>query len=137
MSKNEPTKVTVKKIMILGGALNHAGLVSKNLNTDEFFSMMCLKKEIADIAETMNASQAEYAREYGAKKIHIGDRMAYQCDNVEFFKRIDELNDNTVEIKNLNFITDRESFKKFVNEVDAETAFTLHEFLLKKPAPNT
>jgi len=122
------------QIVMLHNALANEKLASKHLSSDNFFSLMCLKKKLRDFVVEFQQFQSELATAYSAKFEDLGNGAGrFVCDDEEFHTKLRAAQSKKqFVIPELYFISDKEELRKFVIEADTETQSILFEYLLKK-----
>lgn len=111
----------------LSRVLSNKELKAKHLQSDNYFSVLCLKKKLQEHINITAEGEAKLADEFGATV----ENGMYKCEDKSFFEKLAGIRKD-FEFTPLNFIPKGE-FKKWADELDIHSGEILAEYLLTKP----
>lgn len=118
--------MNIKEITGLHNAISHPELRIKPLSIDQMVDLLSLKEKLQAHLDKVIALEEEVAKAYNVKV--IGDK--YTSDNEEFLGKIKDAQAIPIDKIPMNFL-DTETFKVFVEEMNANTALILLKYLKK------
>jgi phosphosulfolactate phosphohydrolase-like enzyme len=113
-----------RQIEMLLKALSNSDLKVKKISTDNYFSLICIKRNLQKIIEDIVTAEEGLAKEYG---VIFGTT---NTPDTEFVNKLREIQQKEHEVTGLNFMS-KEEFKTWVDDVDFETSSILAEYILK------
>lgn len=109
----------------LHAVLSDKDLKAKHLSSDNYFSILCLKKKLREHIDLTIEGENKLAEEFNVKV----DGNQYTAEDPAFFEKLQGIRKD-FEFTPLNFIP-KDEFKKWADELDINSGDLLAEYLLK------